>query len=219
MRPTSRIALFVITALAALAPGAAEAGPPCICWEIEIGSAPSLPWSGGAPDETLAVDGAVQRTFELLDAELPVLARMETLRRLAFYLDGDGRRAEAIVGRLAARVLDAEARRSAASWLRWFDAGYAASCFSQMGLLHRNGYPWIERAIELGPAEPAMHHGAALAVLMGTHPQHERFTHHLDILHAGAVDDPLLARNLELLERQAPAVLEHFASQKGDARR
>src|SRR5260370_4524213 len=62
----------------------ALAGPPLICHSIDIGTAPSLPWTSSGwnltGQETYDVNHLVTDTLSLLTANTPVLMRMETLQ-------------------------------------------------------------------------------------------------------------------------------------------
>ena len=95
-----------------LAAGTVRAGPPAICWQIEIGDAKSLPWAGKdafAKDQAYDSRRAVEDTLALLDPAMPVVVRMETLRRATLYLEDSAPGRDALLRALMARVLDAEA--------------------------------------------------------------------------------------------------------------
>jgi len=204
--------LFLALLAALLARGSAVAGPPCVCWPLEIGDAATLPEADGKPGGMGPAE-ALSRTLALLDARLPVLARMETLRRLALHLQGHDTLADRLCSRLFARALDAEAKGEAHRAVAWFDAGYAVSALSQVGLgRDLDGYPWILRAARLAGDDGAMHLGAALTVLMPDHGGHARFPEHWERARAAAADDPLLARNLEALRPHAEELQRYFAA-------
>src|SRR6186997_2537601 len=82
--------LTAATLSATLAP-MTMAGPPLLCHEIQIGDAKSLPWGKDTFDKAKSYDAAsvVDDTLKLLDGELPVLARMETIRRAVLYIERD----------------------------------------------------------------------------------------------------------------------------------
>jgi hypothetical protein len=205
----TRKALFGLLVLAFA--GATQAGPPAICWPIDIGDAKSLAWGEGAKqrDERYDPDRAVADTLALLDASMPVLVRMETLRRATLYLDESRAGREALLRKLMVRILDAEAAGKP-SPLAWFDAGYAVECVNQLrGEGGANGYPWVLRAIALAGGNPQMEYAGCLMTLMGTENR-ERFHAHLERAEAGAAKDPLLARNMESLKKQYPPVLRYF---------
>jgi len=202
-----RSPLFVL-ALLGLA-GAVRAGPPAICWPLEIGDAKTLP----AEDEGLAKDPGrvVEETLELLDGSLPVLARMETLRRASLYLADSPAGRHALTRALATRVLDAEADGRPAA-LAWFDAGYAAGCFEQLRSEESpRGYRWVRHANGLAGGDARMEYALCLLTLMDGP---ELFRAHLAKVEAGAGEDPLLAKNLAELKKLAPAVLRYFEDRK-----
>ncbi len=199
-RLAATAALLAGAALAAVvvAPPA-EAGPPLICHLIEIGDARSLPWGDDAFEEssTYRVERLPDDALELLAPDTPVLVRMETLRRATMYARRRPELGDRLALRLAARVLDGEASDSRDP-LAWFDVGYLAACRAQLGGggVRLEGRPWIDAALR-GRADPSMEFAAALTRAMGEGDV-ERFREHLRHAAAGAADDPLLAKNLEI---------------------
>ena len=185
--------------------GTAQAGPPCACWPVEVGDAPTLDTKDKQPKAIAA------EALRLLRPDLPVLARMEVLRRAAISTQGDAVLAERMIGTLCARVLDVETGKAQHPERAWFDAGYAVACFRQTGMVNRMGYDWIAKAIELAPAEDKgpMHYAAALAVLM-PHPRHTQFVAHVRAARKAAAHDALLLKNFQSFEKQYPQVLRHF---------
>lgn len=175
----------------------AAGGPPCICWPIDIGDAKSLPWGDGdrSRAEGYDVRRVVEDTLGLLGPGTHVLARMETLRRAAIYVGRDAALRDALLVALTARVLDAEAGGEPSA-LAWLDAGYAVECFEQNGAGNRDGSPWLRRALALSKGDARIELACALA------GGPEEFRAHLARAAAGAAGDPLLARNLEALERR-----------------
>jgi hypothetical protein len=176
-----RIAGLAIVAALALS-ATAVAGPPLLCHQIQIGDAKSLPWGGPGKDafakvKTYDAGRVVDDTLGLLDGELPVLARMETLRRATLYIERDARKAERLLGSLLSRTLDAEVvMDSKALALRYFDAGYFAATLQQAGIetsfgpgnakhdLHRvPGYAWMVRAYKIAEQDADM--AVALALV------------------------------------------------------
>ncbi|MEK6570505.1 MAG: hypothetical protein AABZ61_03985, partial [Bacteroidota bacterium] len=91
-------AILALTALCFLIAGiaipeSAYAGPPLICHPLNIGNAKSLP-SGNGPFETKRDynrAGLVEETLALLIPDMPVIVRMETLRRATIYAAGINR--------------------------------------------------------------------------------------------------------------------------------
>ena len=69
----------------------ALAGPPLICHPHDIGSAKSLPWKNDGstkwdnPDPNYPIRQLSTDTLKLLDPGMPVVVRLETLRRAAVY--------------------------------------------------------------------------------------------------------------------------------------
>ena len=192
--------------------GTATAGPPCACWPVDVGDAPTLDPKGLEPAEIAA------EALRLLKPDLPVLARMEVLRRASITTQGDARVAERMIGKLCARVLDVETGKARHPERAWFDAGYAVACFRQTGMVNRMGYDWIAKAIELAPAEDrgAMHYAAALAVLM-PHPRHTQFASHVRAARSAAAHDALLLKNFKAFEKRYPQVLRHFEKEHAAA--
>ena len=185
------------------------AGPPAICWPVEIGEAKSLPWgdSGFEPDASYDRARVVKDTLALLGSDTPVLVRMETLRRAALYVAEDRARRDALLTALMKRVLEAEAIDQPDA-LAWFDAGYAAGCFAQLGEGHDlDGYLWVKKAIELR-ADPAMELAGAVLTLMGDHPHHGNWKGHVERAHAGA--GTLLQTNLKLFAERAAPLVKYF---------
>jgi hypothetical protein len=196
----TRLAIGIAATLLGLAT-IAHAGPPLICHPIEIGPARSLPsvdlnyqkGSGGYDLKNLTLD-----TLAILDANTPVLVRMETLRRATLYARQDSQVAKELLTRLHARAANSDAGNLSA--LAWFDAGYLAEAYKQwIGKGEPNpasgidGYGWVMKAISLRGSDPEMEFAAALITLYG--PERER-SDHVEKAMAGAKTDPLLARNL-----------------------
>lgn len=202
----------VVAALVVFVAGQeAVAGPPVLCLKLETGDAQCLPWGRARFDQVRGYSAAAvaDDTLALLDDDQPVLIRMETLRRAAIYLKDDAPRARDLLGRLMARVMDAEAtgRPKALTALAWFDAGYLLQAYHQWnsdltrGMAGHDrggvaGYAWVKRGIELRSDDPAMELAAALMTAM-----HDRAASagHLERAAGGRATDPLLAANLQIL--------------------
>jgi hypothetical protein len=196
----SRRAIAIVAIMLGLAT-IAHAGPPLICHPIEIGQAKSLPWvdlnyqkgSGGYDLNNLTRD-----TLAILDANAPVLVRMETLRRATLYARQDSQVAKELLIRLHMRAVNSNADSLGA--LAWFDLGYLAETYKQWmrngepnpatGL---DGYGWVMRAVGLRGSDPEMEFAAALITLSGPERDH---SDHVERALAGAKTDPLLAQNL-----------------------
>jgi hypothetical protein len=195
--------------LVLLTGGAVSAGPPAICWRVEIGDAKSLPWGG---DDSFATEKGydsgrvVGDTLALLDGTMPVIVRMETLRRATVYLEESAAGRDALLRALMARVLDAEALGKPSA-LAWFDAGYAKGCFSQMRDHGPGGYTWVKRANELAGGSAEMEYACCLLSLMS---DRAAFMGHLEKAAAGAPNNALLAKNLDHMKELYPPVLKYF---------
>src|SRR5512133_1484784 len=119
----------LLPSLLAVVPALAHAGPPLLCFPMQTGGAPSLPWGSASWNEPrpdydrsrLAGD-----TLALLTPDTPVVARMETLRRAVLYARTDGAAARALFDGLRARVHDGEPTA-----LPRFDLGHALEAARQ----------------------------------------------------------------------------------------
>jgi hypothetical protein len=196
-----------------LSAGALRAGPPAICWRVEIGDAKSLPWGGNdsfAKAEGYDVRRVVEDTLALLDATMPPLVRMETLRRATVYLEDSQADQDALLRALMARVLDAEAAKKPSS-LAWFDAGYASGCISQMrDMVKPSGYAWVRRATEIG-GNAEMEYGCCILSIL---EDFDAFEGHLAKVEEGAAKNALLATNLKELKEIYPPV-RGYLEEKG----
>lgn len=204
------VAVALAFAAVLLVSGSARAGPPCVCWPIDAGDAPTLETKGLSPERI------GQETLKLLSPSMPVLGRMEVLRVAAAALQGHETVVERVVGRLCARVLDVETGKDEHPGRAWFDAGYAVEAFQQAGMLNRHGYDWIAKGLEKAAPEDkgAMHFGAALACLMKPHPRHKHFPEHLEGMRQAAQDDALLMKNFTMLQTRYPQLMKYFAGKK-----
>jgi hypothetical protein len=220
MTRSIRIALAAPMALALLAT-AAWAGPPLLCFPFETGGAPSLPWrdAHGWKGSKHDYDHArlLPDTLALLGAEVPTLARMETLRRAALYAK-DGGSGAALLEALDAR---AEKARGAEHALALFDAGFAQATLSQAGAVGPGGheapagaYRKIQDAVRERGGDPAMEYAAALVNHDGVH--RDIAYEHLRRAVGGAPAGSPLARTLtahremwgDALERARAAVAQ-----------
>jgi len=176
-----RLMHVLVASLTVSLAGFAFAGPPLLCHQIQIADAKSLPWGKDTFDKSAKYDAknVVDDTLELLTPELPVLGRMETLRRATLYIERDVSKADRLLGALLTRTLDAEVVMDPKTLaLRYFDAGYLAATFQQSGVhtsfgpvangnkLHAEmpGYPWLVRAWKLSESNSDM----ALAIALVT---------------------------------------------------
>jgi hypothetical protein len=208
------IAFVMLACLALSTMGVA--GPPLICFPFEIAGANSLPWvgnswnlSGNASYDTSAL---ARDTLAILDANPPVIVRMETLRRATLYARKDPRAAKELLTRLHARASRARAGGGPDA-LALFDLGYLAAAYNQWMGKDENpaagldGYPLVSQALALRPADAEMEFAAALITLNTSTKDHGE---HVQKAVAGAKTDPLLARNLasHFLGDEKQAVLE-----------
>jgi hypothetical protein len=196
-------------ALALVLPSLAFAGPPLICHPYEIGSAKSLPggnWGhgvSGSYDRKNLVDD----TLELLTPAMPVIVRMETLRRAVIYATANLRGWEkngytAQDRELAAGLLEKLRSRSTNASdttraLALFDLGFYAETLKQAGIDPAiDGYALIAKAAELrgGGVDPELEF--ALALASSSRVQRSRQLDHLAKARAGAEKNPLLVTNL-----------------------
>jgi hypothetical protein len=183
--------------------GVVYAGPPLICHSIQIGDAKSLPWVSHSWNlsgtENYDTKNLVSDTLTILNADAPVLVRMETLRRATLYARQNPQVANELLVRLHARASDAE-RAGHADALAWFDAGYLAEAYKQWlpketanPAAGVDGYAWVKKALALRGSDPQMEFAAALITLSGPEKEHRE---HVLQATGGAKQDPLLAQNL-----------------------
>ena len=180
--------------------GSAMAGPPLICHVFDIGAEKSLPWTGSAwnlsGNESYDTGNLVRDALALLDANAPVIVRMETLRRATLYARKDPRAAKELLTRLHARATAVDTGNENA--LALFDLGFLAETYHQW-LRDQNpaagldGYGFVKKAITLRGNDAEMEFAAALITLRG--PQQDHLEHSRRAI-AGAKADSLLARNL-----------------------
>ena len=197
----------------------AFAGPPLLCHPFDIGGAHSLPWGGGwnQPVSGYDLTRLTSETETLLTPRMPVIVRMETLRRAAIYASHDGAVARELNTRLASRA--GKASTPTAKALALFDAGYFAETLQEIVRLQRYDMPGvgkvdtgalrtivaagdgsvrIDQALALRPNDPAMRFAAAL---VATSDQRKAdVATHERIARLGAGNDRLLARNLGQLQ-------------------
>lgn len=211
IRPDSSLQFaFLCLALSLILAIPTLAGPPLICHPISIGSAQSLPWPNDGGNlvgrSDYDVSHLVADTLSLLTPEMPVLVRMETLRRATIYAQRDQQVAKELLLRLNARTT-ANARDALAS----FDFGYLVECYKQAQLAYsqglrawgnRNwsnpaanidGYVLVRDAVGVRPQDSEMEFSAAL---IASERSRKECQQHIDKAVVGAKDDPLLAQNL-----------------------
>lgn len=181
--------------------GSAEAGPPLICRPFDSGTASVLPWGTGpgwnTPDPAYDVGRLTSDTLRLLDAKMPILARMENLRRATIYAAKDRRIAAELLSALLGRALTSEARGTRDA-LAWFDAGHLVESYRQASHIagtHMlpvaiDGYGFVQKALDLTGTSPEIEFAASLMTEGAVSANHRRRAQ------AGAAAGSLLARNL-----------------------
>ncbi len=211
---TSRAAIVTIASLAVAAP--AFAGPPLLCHPFDIGGARSLPWSdtgswmAARPDYPLGQ--LVADTEGLLSPSMPVIVRMETLRRAAIYASRDPQVAMRLFTALGNRARSAEqgGRPDAMAYL---DAAYYTEALRQLSQLGQSpefrdrvspalgaivqdadGYVLAAKALAFKPGDPSIEFAAAL-ISIDRH--RDAYAPHAEKARAGATRDALLARNID----------------------
>lgn len=194
----------------------AFAGPPLLCHPFDIGNAHTLAWGGpgwNQPRSDYDLTRLSSETEALLTPQMPVIVRMETLRRAAIYASHNGAVARDLNTRLAARADKASTPTTKA--LALFDAGYFTETLQEIVRLQGYEMPGvgkvntaalraivaagdgsvrIDQALALRPNDAAMRFAAAL-VASADQRKADAATHKR-IARLGAGNDRLLARNL-----------------------
>jgi hypothetical protein len=159
-----------------------QAGPPLICHPYDIGTHSSLPWSHGSgwnePDPSYNVKNLATDTLAILDRNVPVLVRMETLRRAVLYGAKDHDAARALLAQLATREKAAEAAAKP-TLSAFFDYGYFLSSLNQISWLYKedlsagvDGYDFVKKALALDPDSSELNFAAALMTVAPARDQH-----------------------------------------------
>jgi hypothetical protein len=215
-RHSIRFACLIVLSLL-ISRGTASAGPPLLCHPFDIGSARSLPWDGakgwahGRGDYD--VKNLVRDTEALLTPSMPVIVRMETLRRAALYAGRDAEVAKQLLYALNARARNSVGAANA-NPLALFDAGYLAETFRQITLLEpetefraaaralkgafdgTDGYAMVKKSATMRPDDPALEFAAALIALGVERTSYPR---HAAKAREGTSKDVLLAKNIKQL--------------------
>ena len=180
----------------------------------DIGNAKSLPWAG---NEWRAVQTHYDRNrlvddvLAFLTPQMPVIVRMETLRRALIYAEGTQAGGETklpaqnlsmlMFEKLMARVEAAE-RKSQPDALAIFDVGFFVASwrysFDNKGKLipEVKGYELIKKASALSNTDATMEFAAALVSLYLYRGDQPAFQQHLQKAVAGAQEGSLLGRNM-----------------------
>ena len=211
-RTTFKTAVLVVTGVLLLQ-SVALAGPPLICHPFNIGDARSLPFQGPAwsrVDPNYDVTNLVKDTLSLLGNDVPVIVRMETLRRATLYSRNDGKLAAALLESLRSRAeKSASTGQGHDAVIASFDLAYLAETYRQVGSVSVasredywkfaqttpaiDGYAIIRKLIAQG-GSPEMEFAAALIASRQRGPEY--FTH-LRNASAAAKPGSLLLQNLE----------------------
>ena len=195
---------------------AANAGPPLICHPFRTGNAASLPWTGErnwrATEASYDVGRLTADTLALLGPDVPVIARMETLRRATIYAASSPRAATELLNALLA-LSKTPARDPDVAALAEFDAGYLIESYRQQSEIDKTdmlaafarssgvpldtlyGYALVENAIATKPRDVAAMEFAA-SLMTKDQAAAER---HRSNASAGAAPGSLLAANIKAL--------------------
>ncbi|MGH9937046.1 MAG: hypothetical protein ACREAM_12415 [Blastocatellia bacterium] len=196
----------------------ALAGPVLICKIYEIDAAKSLPWGGSdwrsvKPDYD--INSLVGDTTALLTPDMPVIVRMETLRRAVIYAvwarvdrevnytKRNDNAAQELFSRLVVNgkqsALQSAGKKPDA--LKLFDAGFFVESWKQAHVdgggkkpVDFDGYALVKQAIALRGNDPEMEFAAALITSIRSDKTAHRA--HLQKAIAGAPEGSLLARNI-----------------------
>lgn len=213
-RTTFRTIVLVVAGVLLLHT-AALAGPPLICHPFNIGDAKSLPFQGpewSRVDPNYDVKNLVSDTLALLGNDVPVLVRMETLRRATLYSRNDAKLAEELFELIRSRAAKfSPSGNSREAALAWFDLGYLAETYKQAAVISRSvqphdkaywtfsqanpeveGYALVKKAISQGG-------GAEMefaAAIIASSERGANYRDHLRNAVAGAKPGSLLSRNL-----------------------
>lgn len=188
----------------------AFAGPPAVCFPLDIGKAKSLPWgeNGWDGQKGYALTQVIPDTLVILEKSSEPIVHMETLRRACLYLARsiDNRLGDALahqlLSHLKSRVLETLWSKSKLSQhqqaLIWLDLGYAQGVFSQYGKgPQENPAGALAKAAALNPQDGAIRLGVALAGWDLRQPfDNPPRVHLLAAAKAAGKDQPLLRRNL-----------------------
>ena len=172
-----------------------------------------LPWASGqgwnTPDRSYDVQRLAADTVRLLSPDMPVLARMENLRRATIYAAQDKQVAAELLTAVLGRTLSSAAKDERDA-LAWFDAGYLIESYRQASHIYKwdmlagaervawnlrrepalDGYAFVRKAIHLAGGQAEMEFAASLMKDGPVSAEHRRRAV------TGAPAGSLLARNL-----------------------
>jgi len=204
----SLVALAAFAVVSAAVP--ALAGPPLICHPFETRGGALLPWDArgaatnwNAPLASYATAGLTDDVMKLLDADSPVLTRMENLRRATIYAQKDPAVARQLLDAVMVRAKSSRTIGAQAS----FDAGYLIESYKQATHIREkkadtawaavdetlkiDGYGLVKKAMAvIGTTNPEMEFAASLMT------QGAQSREHRARASANAGNDSALAANL-----------------------
>jgi hypothetical protein len=191
--------------LALAATPALHAGTPLICFPYEIGQAKSLPGGTDGPKGTSGKydrTHLVAETIALLTPEMPVIVRMETIRRAVVYATkgeffatsyaGDDQKL--VTGLLTGLKARVDAADKGARAIALFDLGFYSETLRQAGVDSTlNGYLILSQAAALRGPDAEMEFALALA---SSWPKNAAFAAHLAKARAGMAKNAMLKENV-----------------------
>ena len=204
----SLVALAAFAVVSAAVP--ALAGPPLICHPFETRGGALLPWDArgattnwNAPLASYSTAGLTDDVMKLLDADSPVLTRMENLRRATIYAQKDPAVARQLLDAVMVRAKSSRTIGAQAS----FDAGYLIESYKQATQIREkkadtawaavdetlkiDGYGLVKKAMAvIGTTNPEMEFAASLMT------QGAQSREHRARASANAANDSALAANL-----------------------
>jgi hypothetical protein len=206
---TSRLLLSALAFVAVSAATPAFAGPPLICHPFETKGGALLPWGStsadtrwNAPLGSYKVANLTADVIKLLDADAPVITRMENMRRATIYASKDPAIARELLDAVMSRAQPT--RTGGAQAL--FDAGYLIESYRQAESIRDNrgpewaavdatiktgGYAFVQKAIAMTGAPNAEMEFAASLMTQGAAASEHRAR-----AAAAAVKGSALAANL-----------------------
>ena len=207
----SLVAAVAFAVVSAAVP--ALAGPPLICHPFETRGGALLPWQANAGTNWNAqlasydTDKLTTDAIKLLEADTPVLTRMENLRRATIYAQKDPLLARQLLEAVMGRALSTHTGGPQA----WFDAGYLIESYKQASMIRgrksdpswtavdatikTDGYGFVRKAMTMiGTPNAEMEFAASLMTQGATSADHRARAA------AAAADGSALAINLARYE-------------------
>ena len=195
-----------VSALPTRAAAPRAAGPPLLCFPLDVGGAATLPFGGDGFDvkSDLTTEEVVKLTRTLLEKSDDPLVHMETLRRATIWFMSKDEaaaakfRAQLAEGTLLAAAATGDgAARAHHEAMRWFDLGYFQAAARQGGVLQLKGeHEWLEKAARLAPDDLALRFGVALALYFpGAEEDRKAWATHLQVVLDAKEPSPLVKKN------------------------